>query len=78
MNCVYSNGMFVEAPYNRDTQIKEATIFGFHVSDIANSFNTKKQAKYKMQKAFYIKSAENKNINKFFIFCKKYIFILHK
>ena len=47
MNCVYSNGMFVEAPYNRDTQIKEATIFGFHVSDIANSFNTKKQAKYK-------------------------------
>ena len=47
MNCVYSNGMVVEAPYNRDTQIKEATIFGFHVSDIANSFNTKKQAKYK-------------------------------
>ena len=47
MNCVYSNGMVVEAPYNRDTQIKEAAIFGFHVSDIANSFNTKKQAKYK-------------------------------
>ena len=53
MNCVYSNGMVVEAPYNRDTQIKEATIFGFHVSDIANSFNTKKQAKYKHKDEMY-------------------------
>lgn len=33
--------------YNRDLQIKESTIFGYHISDIENTINYKTQAKYK-------------------------------
>lgn len=33
--------------YNKDLQIREATIFGYHISDIANAFTIKQQTKYK-------------------------------
>lgn len=33
--------------YNKDMQIREATIFGYHISDIGNAFTMKKQTKYK-------------------------------
>ncbi len=33
--------------YNKDMQIREATIFGYHISDIENAFTMKKQTKYK-------------------------------
>lgn len=33
--------------YNKDMQIREATIFGYHISDITNSFTIKQQTKYK-------------------------------
>lgn len=33
--------------YNKDFQIREATIFGYHIYDIENALNIKKQAKYK-------------------------------
>lgn len=36
-----------EKSYNKDMQIREATIYGYHISDIINEFNYKNQAKYK-------------------------------
>lgn len=33
--------------YNKDQQISDATIFGYHISDIKNSFNYKNTTKYK-------------------------------
>lgn len=33
--------------YNKDMQIREATIFGYHISDITNSFTIQQQTKYK-------------------------------
>lgn len=36
-----------EKSYNKDMQIKEATIYGYHISDIINELNYKNQAKYK-------------------------------
>ncbi len=33
--------------YNKDLQIREATIFGYHISDIVNAFTMKQQTKYK-------------------------------
>lgn len=33
--------------YNKDLQIREATIFGYHIYDIENAFTMKKQTKYK-------------------------------
>lgn len=36
-----------EKSYNKDLQIREATIFGYHVSDIQNAFTEKQQTKYK-------------------------------
>ena len=33
--------------YNKDLQIREATIFGYHISDIANAFTAKQQTRYK-------------------------------
>ncbi len=33
--------------YNKDMQIREATIFGYHISDITNGFMIKQQTKYK-------------------------------
>lgn len=33
--------------YNKNMQVKKATIYGYHISDILNSINYKKQAKYK-------------------------------
>lgn len=35
--------------YNKDLQIREATIFGYHIADITNSFTIKQQTKYKNQ-----------------------------
>ena len=35
-----------EAPYNKDRQVKISTIYGYHISDIENTFNIKNQAKY--------------------------------
>ena len=34
-------------PYNKEMQIKNATIYGYHIADIVNAINIKKQAKYK-------------------------------
>lgn len=33
--------------YNKDMQMREATIFGYHIYDIENAVNIKKQTKYK-------------------------------
>ncbi len=33
--------------YNKDLQIREATILGYHISDIQNAFTMKQQTKYK-------------------------------
>lgn len=33
--------------YNKDLQISEATIYGYHISDIENAFTMKKQTRYK-------------------------------
>lgn len=33
--------------YNKDLQIREATIFGYHIYDIENAFTIKQQTKYK-------------------------------
>ena len=35
-----------EDPYNKDMQIKKSTIYGYHILDIENTINIKKQAKY--------------------------------
>ena len=36
----------LQDPYNKDTQIRKGSIFGYHIADIINAVNTKKQAKY--------------------------------
>ena len=36
----------LQDPYNKDTQIRKGSIFGYHIADILNAVNTKKQAKY--------------------------------
>ncbi len=45
-----------QVSYNKDLQIRKATILGYHISDITNSFTMKQQTKYKnkedMQKAY--------------------------
>ncbi len=35
-----------EDPYNKDTQVKKGTIYGYHISDIESLINIKKSAKY--------------------------------
>ena len=35
-----------EDPYNKDTQVKKGTIYGYHISDIESLINIKKRAKY--------------------------------
>lgn len=35
-----------EDPFNKDMQVKKATIYGYHIADIENTINIKKQAKY--------------------------------
>ena len=35
-----------EDPYNKDTQVKKGTIYGYHISDIESLINIKKKAKY--------------------------------
>lgn len=35
--------------YNKDLQIREATIFGYHIADFTNSLTIKQQTKYKNQ-----------------------------
>ena len=41
-----ANLKVLEDPYNRDTQIKKGTIYGYHISDILNAIVGSKQAKY--------------------------------
>lgn len=36
-----------EKSYNKDMQIRESTIFGYHIYDIKNEFTKKQQSKYK-------------------------------
>jgi lipoteichoic acid synthase len=43
---INANSKVLEAPYNRDTQIKKGTIYGYHISDILNAMLGSKQAKY--------------------------------
>ena len=35
-----------EDPFNKDMQVKKSTIYGYHISDIENTINIKKQAEY--------------------------------
>lgn len=35
-----------EDPYNKDTQVKKGTIYGYHIADIESLINIKKNAKY--------------------------------
>ena len=44
---IEANERVSEDPYNRDTQIKKATIYGYHISDIINAIDGSKQAKFK-------------------------------
>lgn len=44
------DGTFIERakedPFNKDMQVKKSTIYGYHIADIENTINIKKQAKY--------------------------------
>lgn len=40
-----------EDPFNKDMQVKKSTIYGYHISDIENTINIKKQAKYTTKQA---------------------------
>ena len=40
-----------EDPFNKDMQVKKSTIYGYHISDIENTINIKKQAKYTTKEA---------------------------
>ncbi len=44
---ITANEKAIEEPYNKDMQIKKATIYGYHISDIVNAIDGSKQAKYK-------------------------------
>ena len=50
-------------PYNKDLQIRESTIFGYHISDVINTINLKSQAKYKTYKE--MQTAYNNLKNKY-------------
>ena len=39
--------MGTELSYNKDLQIRKSTIYGYHISDIANNITMKKRTKYK-------------------------------
>lgn len=43
---INANSKVLEDPYNRDTQIKKGTIYGYHISDILNAMLGSKQTKY--------------------------------
>ena len=43
---INANSKVHEDPYNRDTQIKKGTIYGYHISDILNAIVGSKQSKY--------------------------------
>ncbi len=43
---INANSKVLEDPYNRDTQIKKGTIYGYHISDILNAIVGSKQSKY--------------------------------
>lgn len=50
IGCILSIGYVQngkQKSYNKDLQIKEATIYGYHIYDIENVLNTKKNTKYK-------------------------------
>ena len=51
-----------EDPYNKDMQIKKSTIYGYHISDIENTMNIKKQAKYTTKEALLSDYDELKEI----------------
>ena len=46
-SAIEGNEKALEDPYNRDTQIKKATIYGYHISDLLNAIDGSKQAKYR-------------------------------
>lgn len=50
IGCILSIGYVQngkQKSYNKDLQIKESTIYGYHIYDIENVLNTKKNTKYK-------------------------------
>ena len=47
ISIIYGNEKVLEYPYNRDMQIKKASIYGYHIADIINAIDGSKQAKYK-------------------------------
>ena len=51
-----------EDPYNKDMQIEKSTIYGYHISDIENTMNIKKQAKYTTKEALLSDYDELKEI----------------
>ena len=51
----------LENPYNKDLQIKTATIYGYHIADIQNALQIKKQAKYSNKEDMEIAYNELKN-----------------
>ncbi len=44
----------IKTSYNKDIQIRNATIYGYHISDIINETNVANKAKYKKYKDFKI------------------------
>lgn len=51
-----------EKSYNKDIQIRESTIFGYHIYDIENEFTKKRQSKYKNYAEMIVDYNELKNI----------------
>lgn len=47
--------------YNKDLQIREATIYGYHIYDIENSINIKRNSKYKDYESMIVDYEELKN-----------------
>lgn len=45
--CVHYGEKGIDKSYNKDLQIREATIFGYHLLDIESMINSKKQAPFK-------------------------------
>lgn len=47
LTCVHYGEKGIDKSYNKDLQIRESTIFGYHLLDIENRINVKKQAPFK-------------------------------
>ena len=50
LGCIKVDNKYIEKakeyPFNKDMQVKKSTIYGYHIADIENTLNIKKQAKY--------------------------------